>query len=83
MFTKQDYLGWREHPTTRMFMEEAVEQMNDTVLDLVTFAGDSSLQDKYRRGIIEGLKWLIDWVPTVEMEDSQDGNSSARTPDSY
>jgi len=81
MITKEDYLSWREHPVTRVFMEAMIDEMNGAVENLVMFAGDNPLQDKYRRGTIDGLKWLVEWIPTVT-EDDEDGITSSGAPDS-
>ena len=85
-FTADDYYAWRKHPVTEQFMESVVEYMNSTMESLVLSAGDDSRVDSRRRGEISGLKWLFDWVPTVEApqvdlksEEDEDGTSSEGT----
>ena len=66
--TGEDYLAWRDHPVTKEFMQAAVQESDVHIADLVNSAGDNPLQDKFRRGVIMGLTWLVEWVPTVERE---------------
>lgn len=78
---KVDYIAWRNDPITREFLEVVVKEMDHTIADLITYAGDNSAQDKYRKGVIDGLRWFIEWVPQVE--DDIDDTEGTGTPDSY
>jgi hypothetical protein len=89
-FSADDYYAWRKHPVTEQFMESVVEYMNVTMESLVLTAGDDSKVDSRKRGEIAGLKWLFDWVPTVEApevniatEVDDDGTSSEGSSGSY
>jgi hypothetical protein len=90
MFSADDYYAWRKHPVTEQFMESAVESINSMVESLVLTAGDDPKLDARRRGEIAGLKWLFDWVPTVEApvdvdidtEVDEDGTTSTGSSDS-
>ncbi len=85
--TKDDYISWRSQETTQAFTESAIHEMNLMVAELISTAGDHPLQDKYRRGMIDGLRWLTEWVPTVEdvtiEEEIEDDSESSGSQDSY
>jgi hypothetical protein len=89
MFSSDDYYAWRQHPVTQQFMESTVEAINNLVESLVLTAGDTPSLDLRKRGEIMGLRWLFDWVPTVEApevdidsEVDEDGTSSTGSSDS-
>lgn len=85
MITKEEYLLWRNHPVTQEFMTVVVKESDNQVADLVNTAGNNSLEDKFRRGVIVGLSALLEWVPTVETldeEESEEYESTSSGPSS-
>lgn len=76
---KADFIAWRTHPVTTIFLESVVEEMNLSVADLVIHAGKNSGNDRYNCGKIEGLRWLADWQPQFkeDKEDNVDESTSS------
>ncbi len=82
---KDDYIVWRDHSVTDEFKQAVIRELDFLVADLVKSAGDDPQVDKYRRGVIHGLTFLIDWEPeftTIE-GDTEDGIDSEGSSDSY
>lgn len=81
---KDDFIGWRTSIATQEFRESVVAELDNLIADLVNTAGNDPLEDKYRRGQIVGLQWLLDWTPKFIIEESEeDGIDSEGTQDSY
>jgi hypothetical protein len=66
LFSKDEYLDWRNSPVHEAFLEEILEMINNELTYLSHNAGENSLNDRKRVGRIEGLKELADWEPTIE-----------------
>jgi hypothetical protein len=85
---KDDFLVWRNSEVTSEFKQSVVHELDNLISDLCNSAGDDPLVDKYRRGVIMGLQWLLDWNPdlddvSIEQENDTDGTDSEGTQDSY
>jgi hypothetical protein len=77
--TKDDFLVWLENPCTEAFRKDLKDEIDKIIADLIASAGRSQLNDTYKRGAIDGLKWLVEWQPTVEQEEEDtddDGTDS-------
>jgi hypothetical protein len=79
--TKDDYVQWRDSTVSQEFIVAVIHQMDNHIADLITMAGDDPLRDKWRRGMIEGLRFLTEWEPEFEENreegEDEDGDSSS------
>ena len=69
---KDDFIAWRDHPVTQGFLQATLEEMNESVKDLIVGAGLNSLGDRYNCGKIQGLSWLVDWQPTFDEKEEEE-----------
>lgn len=72
---KDDYISWRNDPRTEEFLESILLEMDHIIADLVNTAGNNSLSDKYKAGVIQGLRYLADWQPIFDREENQEDES--------
>lgn len=70
--TKSDFISWRSNPITEEFLEVTIEEMDSIIAALVESAGNDSSVDRYRCGIIQGLRALVDWKPIFDKEEIED-----------
>lgn len=66
--TKDDYISWCNNPVTDEFLEIVLEEMDGIIAYLTDNAGKDPLQDRYRCGIVQGLKALAEWKPMFDRE---------------
>lgn len=69
---KDDYLQWREHPVSEAFLAETIEAMDEQLKRLMEDAGKDPITDRYRVGLIAGLRALADWIPMVVLEEKNE-----------
>jgi hypothetical protein len=72
LFEKNEYLDWRNSPVHEEFLKEVLERIDDDLAELGRNAGENPQHDRKLVGRIEGLKQLVDWVPTIEEELTND-----------
>lgn len=82
---KDDYIGWRNHPVTQEYLENVVAEMDAVIGDLVNTAGDNSGVDKYRRGVLAGMRFVAEWQPRFfdTDEEEEDGDASSGSSGTY
>lgn len=72
---KDDFVVWRMNPVTDGFKDAVLKELDSLVADLVNNAGNDPGNDKFVRGQIVGLQWLIDWVPEFIEDDDDEGDN--------
>lgn len=65
---KDDWYSWKNSPVTKKVFEAIIEEIQNEVASLVSFAGLSQTEDRYKAGKIKGLQLLIDWEPDFPKE---------------
>ena len=65
-FTREDYLAWRGNPVTQQLQTEMEDQIDLVIASLLMSAGEVPYKDSKLAGEVKGLKFLVEWVPTVE-----------------
>jgi len=81
--SKDDWIQWKNLPCYTRFVEDMAEIAADVAGYLVQNAGKDSLEDRRMAGVIQGLKWLVEWQPEfIDEGDEQDAESQG-TPAAY
>lgn len=75
LFSKDEYLEWRNHPVTEAFLADVIDLMDKDIADLVNYAGEDPSADRKKCGRVEGLKQLADWQPEIIDEEEQSDES--------
>lgn len=68
---KDDYISWRNDPRTEEYLESVLSEADVIIADLINTAGNNSLVDRYRAGVIQGLRYLADWQPVFDKEEEE------------
>lgn len=77
---QSDFRNWHDHPVTLKFKEDMIEAIDTQLAFLSTDAGLNSNSDRWRAGLIMGLRALVEWVPQIEeTEDAVSGEGSSAT----
>lgn len=63
--TAAEWRDWKEHPVTKLFNEEMLEQIGAQIQSLVLGAGIDPPADRFSVGKISGLTELSDWKPQI------------------
>lgn len=72
MFTKADFLSWKQDKITRALFEYVQDVQKEAKERLAVDAGINPPQDRYDAGGIEALKDVLEWQPQFS-EGDQDG----------
>ena len=83
---KDDYLTWRNQSQTQEFHQAVATEMENTIKGLAATAGENQLFDRYRKGVLDGLRLVFEWQPehfTDDDEGDTDAVDSDGTQDSY
>lgn len=74
---QSDFRNWKEHPVTKAFEEDLLDVLDNNIAILSTEAGRDPLTDRWRVGLISGLRALVEWAPTIEeTEDAVSGEGT-------
>lgn len=72
---KEDFIAWRSNPITEEFLEAILIEMDNLIADLAVSAGNDPSTDRYRCGAIQGLRFLADWQPIFDREETEEDES--------
>ena len=67
---KEQLLEWQSHPVTRALRTSIFERINDGHIALEN--SSDGTYDQTIKGIIKGLREVLDWQPEVTEEENSD-----------
>lgn len=70
MFHSQ-WVDWKNHPVTRLFLNEMISQVEAEIAALATGAGVNPIQDRYQVGKIAGIGFAVDWKPQLSEDENE------------
>ena len=60
MLTKEDFLEWKKNPITQAVFDSIQLKINEGAIELSYMAGENQLQDRFKAGMIQAYRDVID-----------------------
>jgi hypothetical protein len=74
LISKDQWLAWKLNPVTKALAGAINQKISDGIAAIIS--SDNPSFDRMAKGKIYGYKDILEWVPDIEGESTEDGNVS-------